>query len=226
LFIFDESSQGQESAPTPELSSDETTQPDNSEQETNVGSSEIIDGSIDATPFNTPENAVPLGTWVYLKTRNFESSEPELLHLRITGIIRDADEVERRLETYTGMWVLSLDEEDAQIMEFVIVEFDIRFPEDWSSHERGIRVPSLSLSLRPIATPAFRLDGTSYIGVGNGYPFRTLSTEEPHPGDTIHEQTAFAVLKHYDSKDIVVYITWYDGEISNENNRPLYMAVA
>jgi len=184
--------------------------------------------AVDASPYNTKDNAVPLGQWVYYQDKNFESGEYEPFYLRIVRVSRDDTEIQRELDSYSGRRDFSLSEDQARDIEFGLVEYEIYFAPDYTAHERGILTPSVRLSATPIATAGFRTaGGMSYIGVGSTYSLEIRKSDyRSQPGDILREKGLFTVLKNYDESEYVFSVPWYDGEIVAEKARDLYFAAA
>ena len=182
----------------------------------------------DATPYNTKDNAVPLGKWVYIQNKNYTSGEYEPFYIRVTSVIRDQDEIQAALDAYEGNRDFSLSEDLARDIEYGIIEYEIYFSPDYEAREYGITVPSTSFSATPTETSGFRTPGgMSYIGVGGAYDLEYNGRNfNPHPGDTVQERSIFTVLKNYDESEYVLRVNWYDGEIVVENARELYFAAS
>ncbi len=182
----------------------------------------------DATPYNTKENAVPLGQWVYYQAKNYTSDEYEPFYVRILNVSRDQAEVQTAIDSYSGIMDLSLSEDQARDIEYGIIEYEIYFSPDYTASEYGITVPSIYWSANAIETTGFETDGgMSYIGVGNAYELSDdASNDRPKPGDTVRRKSLFTVLKNYDESEYLFHLTWYDGDIVAEKARELYFAVA
>lgn len=181
----------------------------------------------DASEFNTKENAVPLGQWVYYTKENYTSKEFGPFYVRITGVNRDQKAVEAELEAYDGIMDFTLSEDQARDIEYGIVEYEIYFAPDYAASEYGITVPSVSWGASPLEGSGFKTDGgMSYIGVGSEYELSDSSSEGPvHPGSIVSAKGLFSILKNYDESEYVFEMTWYDGEIETENARDLYFAL-
>jgi|GEM_PF-2113195 hypothetical protein len=194
------------------------------ETEKNVTNAALAIEAEDATFYNTKDNAVPLGQWVYYQAKNFTSGEYEPFYIRIIGVSRDPAEVQAELDSYSGNWDLSLKPDQARDIEYGIVEYEIYFAPDYAASEFGISIPTMSWGAEALETVGFKTDGgTSYIGVGRTYNLN--SSERQKPGDIVSQKDLFSILKNYDEEEYVFNIDWYDGEITTENARELYLAV-
>ena len=180
----------------------------------------------DATPYNTKDNAVPLGQWVYYQSKNFTSGEKEPFYIRIINVSRDEAEIQTAIDSFGGNRDFSLSEDQARDIEYGMVEYEIYFAPDYASPERGISIPSTSMSATPIETVGFKTaGGMSYIGVGRTYELQINgSSFRAQPGEIVREKSLFTVLKNYDESEYVFRISWYDGEIATENARDLFLA--
>jgi len=184
--------------------------------------------AVDANLYNTKDNAVPLGQWVYYQAKNFTSDEYEPYYVRIIRISRDQAEIQAAIDNYSGYRDFSLTEEQARDIEYRLIEYEIYFSPDYAASDYGISIPTLNWNATPIETAGFRTDGgMSYIGVGGTDSLNINgSSYHPQPGDTVKEKGLFSVLKNYDESEYVFHIGWYDGEIVTEKARDLYLAVA
>ena len=180
----------------------------------------------DATPYNTKDNAVPFGKWVYCQEKNYTSGEYGPFYIRIVRVSRDQAEVNAAIDSYSGIMDFSLTEDQARDIEYGIVEYEIYYEPDYAAPDFGITVQSVRLSATPINSVGFKTEGgMSYIGVGSAYSLNINGSNfHPHPGDTVREQSLFTVLKNYGESDYVFSKPWYDGEIVAEKQRDLFFA--
>ena len=181
----------------------------------------------DATSYNTKENAVPLGKWVYYQEKNYTSGEYEPLYFRIVRVIRDEAEIQAEIDAYTGIMDFSLTENQARDIEYGILEYEIYFAPDYEAPDYGITAPSVSLRAQALETTGFKTDGgMSYIGIGSSYSLNSGDSNNlPKPGDIMSQKRLFTILKNYDESEYVLATTWYDGEIVTEKARDLYFAI-
>ncbi|MCL2253792.1 MAG: hypothetical protein FWC09_05040 [Lachnospiraceae bacterium] len=183
---------------------------------------EAEDGNI----FNSKENPVPFGQWVFFQEKNFTSGEYEPFYVRIINVVNDSAAIEKAIEGYSGIMDLSLSEDQARDIEFRMFEYEVYFAPDYACSEYGITPPTVRISANPTKTVSFQTEGgMSYIGVGSSYDLNiNKGSDRPQPGDTITEKSVFTILKNYDEGEYVFRISWYDGEIVTEKARELYFA--
>lgn len=182
-------------------------------------------GAEDASIYNSEDNAVPLGQWVYYTNKNYASGEYEPLYIRITSVSRDQSDVQSMIESYDGNRDFTLTEEQARDIEYGIVEYEIYFAPDYTAPDYGITVPRISLDASPIGSKTFNTDdGMVYIGLGVSYGIDHNSSDAAHPGDTISLKSVFSTLKNYDESEYLFKMNWYEGEIETENRRELYFS--
>lgn len=212
--------QTEEPSSTEEPSVIETEEPKSSDV-TNV-----VTGQ-DASQYNTKENAVPLGEWVYYQEKNYTSGEYEPFYIRIVSVTRDQAEIQTALESYKGYTDFTLTEDQARDIEFGMVEYEIYYAPDYSANEYGITINSVRLNATPIDSVGFKTDGgMSYIGIGGTTSLGVNdSGDRPKPGDTITEKSIFTILNNYDENEYLLRMTWYDGEIVAEKERELYFNI-
>jgi hypothetical protein len=216
-----------ETSDTPEtdtpVATEETEEPAASESPSGLA----IDAK-DATPYNTKENPVPLGQWVYFQKENYASDKYEPYYLRVVGVSRDQAEVKAAIDAYRGIMDLSLTADQARDIEYGIVEYEVYFAPDYTADKNGIMIPSLTWNATPIKTVMFETKGgMPYVGVGSEYEVDTHdSTFHPQHGDTVREKSLFTVLKNYNESEYVFEMRWYDGEIVDEKRHELYFALS
>ena len=193
----------------------------------NGGGTDIGMIAEDATPYNTRDNAVPLGKWVYYTAKNYTSDEYEPFYFRIIGVSRDQDEVAEAIDNYTGIWDFSLSEDHARDIEYAILEYEVYFVPEYEASSYGISIPTINVSAYPIHSGSFKTEGgMTYIGVGSAYSLNINgSSHRVQPGETSREKAIFSILKNYDETEYVFRISWYDGEIVTEKSRELYLAI-
>lgn len=181
----------------------------------------------DANLYNTKENAVPLGQWVYYQNKNYTSGEYEPFYVRIIGVSRDEAEIQKALDSYDGIMDLSLSEDQARDIGYGIVEYEIYFDPNYAASEYGITIPNITWNASAIETVGFETDGgMSYIGIGGAYKLRINGSDfYAQPGGIVREKDIFTILKNYDESEYVFHTTWYDGEIEADKARELYFAV-
>jgi hypothetical protein len=202
------------------------TTPDPAPTEKPKPSGDVDVDAKDANLYNTKENAAPLGQWVTFKSMNFVSDEYEPYYIRIVGVSRDQAEIQKAIDSYSGIMDFSLTDDQARDIEYGIVEYEIYYAPDYTASDNGIIIHSQSMSATALATTGFETDGgMTYIGVGTAYDLGLNgSSYKVKPGEIATQKSLFSILKNYDESEYVFEISWYDGEIVSENARELFLA--
>jgi hypothetical protein len=157
------------------------------------------------------------------ENRNIGAYVPN--YIRISHIERDQDKVQEAIDSYTGMFDLTLSEDQARDVEWGLIEYETYYPADYVANEWGtISVPSIRFDADPLGTPNFQTDGGQvYIGIGTVYDLRGLNShpDGAAPGDTALQKCVFTVLKNYDESEYIIKYRWLD---ENDSGHDLYFA--
>ena len=210
-------------SPSPDPAETEELESETAKTTSSAGPAVLDVDAQDANLYDTKENAVPLGQWVYYQSKNYTSDQYEPFYVRIIGVSRSQTEIQAAIDSYSGIMDFTLSEDQAKDIEFGIVEYEIYFAPDYAAPDFGITIPSVNLGAIPKEGGFKTDDGVSYIGIGLVYKLNINgSSFYPKPGDIVHDKGLFTILKNYDESEYLFIIDWYDGEIVTEKARKLY----
>ena len=174
-------------------------------------------GANDSAP-NTVEGAVPLGQWADVEQHSSGKNYP--CKVRIVGVIRDAGEVQSRIDEYNtnaSRTVEPLTGKDKDLTEYIVIEYEVLFPDDFPTVEfgnHGIYSPEVSFDGKTNNGKGFiASDGTQYVGMGmNTQLIKPSDDELPLPGDTFQGAILLQMIKKYDKFHLRYMYKSGDGE--------------
>ncbi len=171
-------------------------------------------GVADDEQYKNAESPAPIGEWIKSAAFNPVSGEQEVIYWRVTGVNSDAQASVEAYNNGGNFWVLEQPEED--FIKYYEMEYEIRYPEEYSQEDFGITVSDLSLSAENRDGRGFEKDGTMYLGVGSCTDV-TKDTigegeENPRPGDTVKRKIVFTMIDGCDDYVFAYSYTDTDGE--------------
>ncbi len=150
----------------------------------------------DKEQYTDPYSPAPLGEWVKSMVHNYESDEQEVIYWRILSVDPDGQPSVDAYNDGGNFWILEQPEED--FIKYYAVDYEIKYPEDYTESDTGIRVSSLTLYAEKPNGGGFEKDGTLYLGVGSTTDVTedTLgkSEEDIHPGDVVKQRSVYPMI--------------------------------
>lgn len=182
-----------------ETSSEGSSQPaDTSSQESEASVSgktkpdgEIVDGKL-----ATKENPVPFGTWAAVTIS--EGGWPKPAYVRMVNVNTDQTQVQALIDAYNKKnpkRALPALEEHAEFLDYVVMEYELFFPADFTTSEQ-IR-SSIALSRENNQEHWVASDGSNYYWMGSVTILEEPSKETGYPknGDTVKCSIVYPMIK-------------------------------
>ena len=144
------------------------------------------------------DSPAPFGEWVTSATFNPVSEEQEIIYWRVVNVREDAqDTVDEYNKNSKFTTIVTSSDED--FIKFYELEYEIKYPEDYSAKDFGITSINLSLWAENPDGAGFDKDGVSYIGLGQCLDVTSgvmeKSDTKPQPGDTETKKAVFTMLE-------------------------------
>lgn len=183
---------------------DSKTESSDSDEDADKTSADNADS--EDTEENVPEDGhylnidspAPFGEWVTSAHFNAVSGKEEVIYWRIVNVREDAqDTVDEYNKNSKFTTIVTSSDED--FIKFYELEYEIKYPEEYTAAEWGISSVNLSMWAENPDGAGFDKDGVSYIGLGqcldvtNGV--REKSDTKPQPGDTETKIAVFTMLE-------------------------------
>lgn len=189
----EESSQDSESPDGSNGESSEESKTEESSEESSSGGA----ANADDDQYTDPYSPAPLGEWIKSMVYNPESEKQEVIYWRIVNVNPDAQASVDAYNDGNNFWILEQPDED--FIKFYEVDYEIKYPEDYTASDFGITASSLSLSAEKPNGRGFEKDGTLYLGVGSATDVTkdTLGKAEeyPQPGDTVKFRSVYTMIE-------------------------------
>lgn len=154
----------------------------------------IVDGAL-----ASQENPVPLGTWASITVS--DGGYPKNAYARMLKVITDPAQTQALIDAYDAKNpddpMLTL-EEHAEFLEYVIVEYEVYFPGNFTDSEH-INFGGIILRRENNQEDWIASDGSDYYWLGTETRMDVPSRESGYPknGDTVQCKVAFPMIKGY-----------------------------
>lgn len=152
---------------------------------------DIVDGKL-----ATKENPVPFETWAAVTIT--DGGWPKPAYVRMVNVITDESSVQVLIDDYNeknpGRELLEL-EEHAEFLEYVVVEYEMFFPADFTNSDE-IR-SRITLSRENNDEGWIASDGSNYFWMGSVETLEAPSSETGYPqnGDTVKCSIIYPMIK-------------------------------
>ncbi len=175
--------------------------------ETTTASGDLSDAyTADQTSETDP---VPLGEWGEITSYSTESSDYHPVYLRITQITpesKDASYIENAFAEHNDLAEHDFQEvhpEEVDLpadVEWLVVDYEIHYPEDFPTGDYGISESSSSLTaVNPEGGGIPSQDGTSvYLALGTPESLYVDTIETSQPGDTRTARNIYTMVTDYE----------------------------
>lgn len=182
-----------------ETPSEDTSQPASADFQSNEASSsgasapegDIVDGKL-----ATKENPVPFGNWAAVTIS--DGGWPKPAYVRMVNVITDQTQVQALIDDYDsknpGRELLAL-EEHAEFLDYVVMEYELFFPADFTTSE--VIRSQITLSRENNQEKWIASDGSNYYWMGsvNTLEVPTKETGYPKNGDIVKCSIIYPMIK-------------------------------
>lgn len=213
-----------EEEPVDEVKAEEDSEAEGADAETDASTAESGEVSDAYTADQTSETEpVPLGEWGQITSYSTTDDQYHTTYLRITQITsesEDPDYIQGAFDEHNDLAEYDFQEfhpEDVDLpsdVEWLIVDYEIYYPEDFPAEEHGIIENGISFSAKnPEGGGIPSQDGTSvYIGIGTPESLYVDTIENSQPGDIRKARNVYTMVKDYDEFIFDLLYNLGDGE--------------